>query len=1812
MDDRKSSGEPGTNRLGPDETEDVNPVGDEVASPGGGEPAQESSGTKAPGGEMYPGHIGRYRVDGRLAKGGFGQVFAGWDEQLGRRVAIKVPFRFAQLGRQLTDSVLAEARAMAKLDHPHIVPIHDVGSTEAFPCYIVSKFVDGESLQARLHRERLHYREAAAITATIAQALHYAHQRDLIHRDVKPSNILLDASGQPHLVDFGLALSLDGVQGNLTFLGTPSFASPEQARAEEHRIDGRSDVFSLGAVLYTLLANRRPFTGRSQSEILDKVIRFDPQPPRQRIDSIPRELERICLKALAKRAADRYATANDFADDLLAFLATERDTGVVKPLHSESQGNLGESSAQDSNSSCSERLSGVTPKGLRSFEAMDADFFLELVPGPKNRDGLPESIAFWKQRIESQDSTASFPVGILYGPSGCGKTSFVRAGLLPQLNPHVCGIWVEASPDDTEKRVLERLHHYFPELPLSDDLVSAIAYLRLHGPPHDSHSRWEGSPPQGGKVCIVIDQFEQWLERGLTRSSDELINAIRQCNGGRVQCLLLVRDDFWMAATRFMRAVEVPLVEGQNCAAVDLFSIRHACKVLTAFGQAYGNLPARGRIERSQQRFIEEAVRGLAQDDKVICVRLAIFAEMFKDKPWSVAALKEVGGTEGVGLAFLRAAFHPTTAPPERRLHHRAARATLAAMLPEPGSDIRGRMCPCDELLQASGYMHELQDFDELVQILDRVLRLITPVDTSQLQGAAHRVEPSQATVANSLLSPAPRDTASSAERSLDETTQLDPQRRERTVALSSHYQLTHDFMIGPLRQWLSEEQRRTRAGRAKLLLEELASETEKRGRGPRVPALLDYLFIALYGPRQPSTPSESRFLRVAHRFYRSLGLVLLCLAALVAFGWTQVRRRAELEELVVALRVADLGSLPAVITRVRERKSALEARLLALARETSLPAEDRVRATLAGWRDDAEQVEFLHDILTYRPAADIVSLCTALPGPSMNLRQRLLADFRDAARSHDFRLRAAAALAQLEEPPAASPVDWKGAAEWIVDSLILEDPRSVPDWAAAFRPLRATLRPDLRSRFADPGLSDAQRVTVAIILVEYAGEDAPLMAELALEATPSQFATLLPLLRAQRDEVAQRLEHALQGGPTAHAPPAPPDDQPLPATIAKALAAGAGVRGPGFVIAPTLPWEQFEVLDRELAASGWRLEIFRPSWDEKAVRVSALWKPSTGTSHYLLGRAEEIRAWQAAQQAEGWMPVDVGYLADSQEPKYAALWWRGDPTFGIVRSALYVDVPPAEHAAQWGPLNAAGYVPRTNLMVQLSDGEPRFSSVRWKISKSIAYKDAWNEDWTVYASEQQASWCQVDARITDARSGAGVWWTGLGIESRELIVQDLQQFGSQASELARERFHPVSISVGAGEPPLSVQCRSVWHRPITSDATLDAAAERDVKRAITLAQLGRGHWLRRMLRRTSDPRRQSYAIRDAHAYGLPAAELASWLREETDEEVRRSLILMLARYSEKSISDAIVDQVLLAGRDAQDPGVRSAAIYCLSGWRRDPSDLLQSPVAREIQTKHGHRLVVIPGPVEFQQGSLGGEVGRDQYREWQHPRRIPRSFALATTETTVAQFLKYDPQFNYIIDYSPALDCPINAVDWFDAMRYCRWLSEREGVVEAQMCYPQVSEIGPEMVLPADFLDRTGFRLPTEAEWEYAARAGAMTSHDYGNADALLDDYAWTARNSGYRAAPVGRLIPNRFGLFDMLGNVMEWCHDGYQTYPLRAAQPWPDSPDLMIAGQDRITRGAAFLYQPLSARCAQRDSHAPDRRRPYLGFRIARTVRP
>lgn len=269
--------------------------------------------------------LGKFLLRSELGSGSFGYVFLALDTELDREVAIKIQRSLNPLDNDRIQRFNREARNAARLQHPSIVSIYETGQTDEGICYLVTEYVQGQTLQSKLQTTSLCQRRAVEYSYELAQALQYAHEHDVVHRDVKPSNIIIDENDKTHLADFGLAKSIaaeDTVTQAGQVMGTPAYMAPEQARGCSNEVDTRSDVYSLGVVMYEMLTGQQPFQGKKRLLLL-QVIEDDPRPPSQLVEGLPRDLEIICLKAMSKLPRLRYQTAAEFGNDIKRYLDGE-------------------------------------------------------------------------------------------------------------------------------------------------------------------------------------------------------------------------------------------------------------------------------------------------------------------------------------------------------------------------------------------------------------------------------------------------------------------------------------------------------------------------------------------------------------------------------------------------------------------------------------------------------------------------------------------------------------------------------------------------------------------------------------------------------------------------------------------------------------------------------------------------------------------------------------------------------------------------------------------------------------------------------------------------------------------------------------------------------------------------------------------------------------------------------------------------------------------------------------------------------------------------------------------------------------------------------------------------------------------------------------------------------------------------------------------------------------------------------------------------------------------------------------------------
>jgi formylglycine-generating enzyme required for sulfatase activity/tRNA A-37 threonylcarbamoyl transferase component Bud32 len=412
------------------------------------------------------------------------------------------------------------------------------------------------------------------------------------------------------------------------------------------------------------------------------------------------------------------------------------------------------------------------------------------------------------------------------------------------------------------------------------------------------------------------------------------------------------------------------------------------------------------------------------------------------------------------------------------------------------------------------------------------------------------------------------------------------------------------------------------------------------------------------------------------------------------------------------------------------------------------------------------------------------------------------------------------------------------------------------------------------------------------------------------------------------------------------------------------------------------------------------------------------------------------------------------------------------------------------------------------------------------------------------------------------------------------------------------------------------------------------ARAARQARIAIALLRMGQPDRLWPLFVQGDEPTLRTELIHKLVLHGVTPAEVVARLRSEQDPSARRALLHCLGEYPDERLDATerrmLIDLLVEQFRTDPDPGIHGAIYWLLRRcWNKAP---LLDAANRELASAalpsrrnwyvnaQGHSLTIVRGPVTFLMGSVRDTDPNSQPEELQHHCRIPRSFAIGMRELSTGEYSRFLADRTVQgVDRTKAAavaqaapEQPAVMVDWYDPARFCNWLSARDGLPESEWCYPK--DFGPGSVLPANFLERTGYRLATEAEWEYACRAGTVSAWSMGQSTTWLSRYAWLERKIESVVYPVARLKPNDLGLFDMMSNVYEWCLSPHRPYTLDpSGAPLVDTLAETGCGSNihRVLRGGTVLFNTATMRSAYRSSGViPMNRYNYIGFRIARTI--
>ena len=637
--------------------------------------------------------IPRYRIVKQIGKGAFGTVYRGWDTQLQRVVAVKV-----LQTNQPAEDLFAEARLVASLETQGIVSVYDCGIEEGGRAYFVSSYIDGISLSDWLSSaEGGDHEKICRLFFRLCKSLDRAHQAGVVHRDIKPTNIMVNQDGDPVLLDFGLATRDWKPGGKGELIGTPAYMSPEQARGEGHLVDARSDVFSIGILLLEALTGKLPWDSTSAREMIREIAHGRVRSARLIDERIPIELDRICSKATATAMSARYSTAADLASDLQWF--------------------IDESAATDSKKSAKAGLQAIGPQGLQPYTRADAEWFWQLIPGQRNAKGEPDNVRWWLDRLQDT-SGVKRNVLVLYGPSGSGKSSLLTAGVIPFVdsNRHRC-VEVDASEFNAAPSISQQLAAWMPELNNEEGaLPRKMAGLR-------ERNRSRGDE---FRHIIVFDQFEQIFKAGFEEHREELFRAMRQADGQRLQFVLVVRDEFWSAISQWMRRLDSPLRDGRNAMALERFSRLHAADVLRVWASALGR--------KVDDTFIAKAVDSVADGNRVVPVRLALLAKILGKDGWTDQRLEEITSHHSLSGFYLDSVLGELAPSAQRRLVQ-PAKEVLRCLTPASGQ-IRGPSKSKEQLraaCRAVGQSISAGEFDDLLDLLDRQLHLVTLVENENV-----------------------------------------------------------------------------------------------------------------------------------------------------------------------------------------------------------------------------------------------------------------------------------------------------------------------------------------------------------------------------------------------------------------------------------------------------------------------------------------------------------------------------------------------------------------------------------------------------------------------------------------------------------------------------------------------------------------------------------------------------------------------------------------------------------------------------------------------------------------------------------------------------------------------------------------------------------------------------------------------------------------------------------------------------------------------------------------------------------------------
>ena len=543
---------------------------------------------------------------------------------------------------------------------------------------------------------------------------------------------------------------------------------------------------------------------------------------------------------------------------------------------------------------------------------------------------------------------------------------------------------------------------------------------------------------------------------------------------------------------------------------------------------------------------------------------MALFAETVKGKPWTPVTFREVGGTQGIGLTFLEETFSTSTAPPEHRYHQKAAQAVLKALLPESGTEIKGQMRSRQELLEASGYANRPRDFDDLIRILDPELRLITPTDP---EGSSCEGQP--------------------------------------TAPSGQYYQLTHDYLVHSLRDWLTRKQRETLRGRAELRLAERSAYWNAKPENRQLPSSLEWVNIRLLTRKQDWTVPQRRMMKRAGRVYGVRAVLTLVLLTAGVLAGIAVRRRvienqqaAHAAALVQRLLDAHTPQVPDIVGAMRDYRRWVDSSLRNELEKGSDGSRQRLHASLALLPVDDTQVDYLFSRLLSATPSELPVVCDALKSHRSTLIPRLWSVL-DSAKPRDANLLPAASALACYAP---DDDRWESIGGKVAQALVSVNPVFLGSWIDELRPVRGRLTAPLASIFQAKGRPETEHTLATDILADYASDEPDRLAELLMVSDPKAYVSLFPVAEEDADQVLPVFQAELAKRATYSWNDPPLNSswiKPDPSLVSR-IESAQGILSDRFAFCQTMLLDEFLTTAEALRKSGYRPVRFRPYADGK------------------------------------------------------------------------------------------------------------------------------------------------------------------------------------------------------------------------------------------------------------------------------------------------------------------------------------------------------------------------------------------------------------------------------------------------------------------------------------------------------------------------------------------------------------------------------------------------------------------------------------